>query len=145
MKLFAPIAIAVISIAPLFAHDSSEHGHSHTHGAPLRLRAQAKPLPTPSAAPAASSTPPAGNGTLMAASFSPFKPNVRFYNDASYFYVESDSMPDATLMPTPMVGITAFSSAGKLPMVAMASRRVSGVGLGLKTNVPVGKRGSMAR
>ena len=53
-------------------------------------------------------TAPAGNGALMAASFAPFKPRVRFYNDASYFFIESDSMPDATLMPTPMVGITAW-------------------------------------
>jgi hypothetical protein len=52
-------------------------------------------------------TPP-GNAALMQASFGAFKPGVRIYNDASYFYVESDSMPDATLMPTPMVGITAW-------------------------------------
>ena len=44
----------------------------------------------------------------MQASFGAFRPNVRIYNDANYFYVESDSMPDATLMPTPMVGITAW-------------------------------------
>ena len=53
-------------------------------------------------------SPPAGNGSLMIASFAPFRPTVRFYNDGTYFYVEGDSMPDATLMPTPMVGITAW-------------------------------------
>ncbi|MDH4445371.1 MAG: DUF1566 domain-containing protein [Akkermansiaceae bacterium] len=52
-------------------------------------------------------TPP-GNAALMQASFGAFQPGVRIYNDASYFYVESDSMPDATLMPNPMVGITAW-------------------------------------
>ena len=52
-------------------------------------------------------TPP-GNGALMQASFGAFKPGVRIYNDANYFYVESDSMPDPILMPTPMVGITAW-------------------------------------
>lgn len=51
---------------------------------------------------------PTGNGQLMQASFGAFRPNVRIYNDASYFYVESDSMPDAALMPTPMVGITSW-------------------------------------
>jgi arylsulfatase A-like enzyme len=59
---------------------------------------------------------PAGNGALMAASFVPFKPGVRFYNDASYFFVESDSMPDATLMPTPMVGITAWQQQLPIPV-----------------------------
>ncbi len=59
---------------------------------------------------------PAGNGALMSASFSPFKPNVRFYNDANYFYVEGDSMPDATLMPNPMVGITAWQQQLPIPV-----------------------------
>lgn len=36
-------------------------------------------------------SPPAGNGSLMIASFAPFRPMVRFYNDAAYFYVEGDS------------------------------------------------------
>ncbi len=48
------------------------------------------------------------NGTLMAESFAPFKPSVRFYWDSNSFYVESDSMPNATLMPNPMVGITSW-------------------------------------
>jgi len=57
---------------------------------------------------AAASVAPPGNAALMQASFGTFKPGVRIYNDALYFYVESDSMPDATLMPSPMVGITAW-------------------------------------
>jgi arylsulfatase A-like enzyme len=59
---------------------------------------------------------PAGNGTLMSASFSPFKPNVRFYNDAAYLYVESDSMPDAAFMPNPMVGITSWQQQLPIPI-----------------------------
>jgi hypothetical protein len=50
----------------------------------------------------------AGNGALMAGSFAPFKPKVRYYWDSTSFYVESDSMPSATLMPSPMVGITSW-------------------------------------
>ncbi len=61
-------------------------------------------------------SPPAGNGLLMTASFGAFRPGVRVYNDANYFYVESDSMPDATLMPTPMVGITAWQQQLPIPV-----------------------------
>ena len=53
-------------------------------------------------------TAPAGNGTLMAASFGPFKPKVRFYWDSTYFYEESDGMPDRALAPNLMVGITSW-------------------------------------
>lgn len=53
-------------------------------------------------------TPPSGNGTLMAATFAPLRPAVRYYWDSSYFYVEGDNMPDRTLMPNLMVGITAW-------------------------------------
>jgi len=50
----------------------------------------------------------ADNRALLISSFDPLKPNVRTYWDASSFYVEGDSMPSATLMPTPMVGITSW-------------------------------------
>ena len=50
----------------------------------------------------------ADNRALMISSFEPLKPKVRYYWDASSFYVEGDSMPGATLMPTPMVGITSW-------------------------------------
>ena len=44
----------------------------------------------------------------MAASFGPFKPKVRFYWDSTYFYEESDGVPDRTLAPNLMVGITSW-------------------------------------
>lgn len=59
---------------------------------------------------------PAGNGSAMVASFAPFKPGVRFFWDASSFYVESDSMPDAALMPNIMVGITAWQQQIPIPV-----------------------------
>ena len=59
---------------------------------------------------------PAGNGTLMTASFSPFKPRVRLYNDGTYFYVEGDNVPDPAIMPAPMVGITAWQQQIPLPV-----------------------------
>ena len=60
--------------------------------------------------------PGTGNVALMFSSFEPFKPGVRVYNDANYFYVEGDSFPDATLMPTPMVGITAWQQQLPIPV-----------------------------
>ena len=60
-------------------------------------------------------TPPAGNGTLMAASFAPLKPNLRTYWDSTYFYVECDNMPDRIMMPNLMVGITAWQQQIPLP------------------------------
>ena len=105
MKLFAPIAIAVFSIAPLFAHDSSEHDHSHTHGAPLRLLAQAKPLPTPRTAPAASSAP------LQAAPFVLFAPAVKTRWDERILFVEGNGIPAHNMM----VGITAWQQQVPLP------------------------------
>ena len=50
----------------------------------------------------------ADNRALMISSFEPMKPKVRYYWDASSFYVEGDSMPSSTLMPSPMVGITSW-------------------------------------
>ena len=38
-------------------------------------------------------SPPAGNGTLMAASFAPFKPKVRYNWDGTTFFVEGDNTP----------------------------------------------------
>lgn len=62
---------------------------------------------------------PAGNGALMAASFAPFKPKVRFYWDASTFYEESDNMPDN--MPNRMVGITSWQQQIPLPVAYFAN------------------------
>lgn len=64
-------------------------------------------------------TAPAGNGALMAASFAPFKPKVRFYWDATTFYEESDNMPDN--MPDRMAGITAWQQQIPLPAAYFAS------------------------
>ena len=60
-------------------------------------------------------TAPAGNGALMSSSFTPFRPKVRFYWDSTYFYEESDSMPDRSLMPNLMVGITSWQQQIPLP------------------------------
>ncbi len=60
-------------------------------------------------------TAPAGNGALMSSSFTPFRPKVRFYWDSTYFYEESDSLPDRTLMPNLMVGITSWQQQIPLP------------------------------
>ena len=58
---------------------------------------------------------PAGNGALMATSFAPFKPKVRYYWDGAYFYTESDGIPDRTRMPNLMVGITSWQQQVPLP------------------------------
>ena len=60
-------------------------------------------------------TAPAGNGTLMVSSFTPFKPKVRFYWDSTYFYAESDGIPDRTRQPNLMVGITSWQQQVPLP------------------------------
>ena len=57
----------------------------------------------------------ADNSALMAASFAPFKPKVRYYSDSTYFYEESDGMPSRTLMPNLMVGITSWQQQVPLP------------------------------
>ena len=62
---------------------------------------------------------PAGNGALMAASFAPFKPKVRYYSDPTTFYVESDNMSDG--MPNRMVGITTWQQQVPLPVAWFAS------------------------
>lgn len=64
---------------------------------------------------------PAGNGVLMASTFQPFKPNVRFYWDSAYFYEESDSMPDPVQMPNIMVGITSWQQQLPIPAAYFAS------------------------
>lgn len=56
----------------------------------------------------------------IAASFAPFKPKVRTTWDASYFYEESDGLPDRTLMPNLMVGITAWNQQIPLPAAFFA-------------------------
>jgi arylsulfatase A-like enzyme len=62
---------------------------------------------------------PSGNGALMAASFAPFKPKVRYYWDGTTFYEESDNMPDN--MPNRMYGITSWQQQVPLPVAYFAS------------------------
>jgi hypothetical protein len=112
MNLRTPLAVFFLgSAAALQAHDGS-------HGSPLldAMIAEYKaaqgsqgaltPLPA---------TAPAGYGASMAASFGTFKPRVRFYWDATTFYLESDNVPNPALMPTPMVGITSWQQQIPLP------------------------------
>ena len=61
-------------------------------------------------------TAPAGNGALMAASFAPFKPHVRYDWDGAFLYLQGDGVPDRTLMPNPMVGITSWQQHIPLPI-----------------------------
>ncbi len=63
---------------------------------------------------AAAALPPSGNGLLMAASFAPFKPKVRFNWDSSTFFLESDNMPEG--MPNRMFGITTWQQ--QVPIAA---------------------------
>ncbi|MBX7207282.1 MAG: YHYH protein [Verrucomicrobiaceae bacterium] len=58
-------------------------------------------------------TAPSGNGALMAASFAPFRPKVRFFWDGTTFYEESDNMPDN--MPNRMTGISSWQQQIPLP------------------------------
>ncbi len=65
-------------------------------------------------------TAPTGNGALMAASFTPFKPKVRFYWDGTTFYEESDNTPDPAMMPNLMVGITSWQQQVPVPAAYFA-------------------------
>jgi len=103
------ITLAATITAGAFAHPpeaSDEHQHLDEPPALLSMLACAAPP---------------GNGALMAASFAPFRPNVRFYWDASYFYEESDSMPTSTLMPNIMTGITAWQQQLPVPTAYFGS------------------------
>jgi Protein of unknown function (DUF1566)/Abnormal spindle-like microcephaly-assoc'd, ASPM-SPD-2-Hydin/YHYH protein/Putative Ig domain len=75
------------------------------------------------AAPAAAAavTTASTRAALMAASFSVFKPKVRYYWDDTYFYEESDGIPDRTMMPNLMVGITAWNRQVPMPASYFAS------------------------
>lgn len=58
---------------------------------------------------------PCGNGELLAASFAAFQPKVRVYWDDEFFYEESEGLPDTSLMPDLMVGITSWQQQIPLP------------------------------
>ena len=63
--------------------------------------------------------PPVGNGTLMSASFAPFKPKVRFNWDGTKFFVEGDNTPDG--LPNRMAGITSWQQQIPLPVAYFAN------------------------
>ena len=64
--------------------------------------------------------PPAGNGSLMQASFEPFMPKVRTYWDGTTFFVESDNTGGSN-MPNKMVGITTWQQQVPIPTAYFAS------------------------
>lgn len=65
-----------------------------------------------------SALPPAGNGLLMAASFAPFKPKVRYNWDGTTFFLESDNTPEG--MPNKMFGITTWQQQVPIPAAYFA-------------------------
>lgn len=65
-----------------------------------------------------SALPPAGNGLLMAASFAPFKPKVRYNWDSTTFFLESDNTPEG--MPNKMFGITTWQQQVPIPAAYFA-------------------------
>ena len=71
----------------------------------------------------------------MASSFAPFKPNVVYYWDDTYFYVESDGMPDEVNMPSPMVGITSWQQ--QLPMPSAYFSSITRNGLSNVWRIPL--------
>lgn len=87
--------------------------HGHMIGDPSHDGAG---MTTASVIQPASVTAPAGNGSLLTASFSPFKPKVCISWDTNYFYVESDGFPDRVIMPDLMVGITSWQQQIPLPV-----------------------------
>ncbi len=100
-KFGLPFLIAIAVSAPVVS--------AHIIGNPAHDGTTVSPSKSSSQSPVRNFyTPPAGNGTLMTSSFTPFKPKVRFYWDSTYFYEESDGMPDRALMPNLMVGITSW-------------------------------------
>lgn len=62
-----------------------------------------------------SGAPIPGNGSLMEASFAPFRPKVRVFWDATNFYAESDNMPSVAIMPNLMVTITSWQQQVPIP------------------------------
>jgi hypothetical protein len=92
---FLALGLALCAHLPTQAHTPD----------PGALAAPAWPGDGPAMAAATAGT--SARTALMAATFAPFKPKVRFYWDDAFFYEESDGFPDRTLMPHLMVGITA--------------------------------------
>ncbi len=102
--LFAALALCVSGFQEIRAHEAD----AGASGAPAWFGN--------ASGPAAALGEGSPRAALMAASFAPFKPKVRFYWDDTFFYEESDGFPDRTLMPNLMVGITAWNQ--QVPMTA---------------------------
>lgn len=110
LRFLLAIAFGHLHISVGLAHDlSALGGPVQTWFAPPRA------APPPSDGTATADSVSCANGALMATSFAPFKPKVRYYWDDAYFYEESDGMPDTALMPNLMVGITAWQQQIPLP------------------------------
>lgn len=84
-------------------HDHRQHGDARSD------------MPPPTLAGLLACGAPAGNGALMAETFAPFRPAVRFCWDSNFLYEESDSMPDPLLMPNVMSGITSWQQQVPVP------------------------------
>lgn len=122
VKIFAHIVEVSACLAlctPAFAHDEHTHDHAHAHHAE-DVRRDIPPV-LPPVLPMVACAPPPGSGALMVRSFAPFRPDVRFYWDATKFYVESDSMPNSTTMPNIMVGITSWQQQIPVPTAYFAA------------------------
>ncbi len=119
----------------LRAHLLEEFMHKAGVDKPSKVRPKEKPLPKTLKRPvqvaafsafdissfltASATLPPAGNGLLMQASFTPFEPKVRTCWDGTTFFVESDNTP--LNMPNRMVGITTWQQQIPLPTAYFAS------------------------
>jgi len=121
MKTPLPCLLAAVALvlAPSLASAHSLGDDGHDHGPPL-----ARPgFDTPLLRLLAATTLPPGSGTAsmsaaevtlanrMASICGPFAPRVRTRSDGTFLYVESDAMPDHSMM----VGITAWQQQVPLP------------------------------
>lgn len=115
-QLIFAVALCQLSVGLSVAHDLSAIGGAQptwfgvSQAALPQTKASAKDL-------SASCV----NGAQIATSFAPFKPKVRFYWDDAYFYEESDNLPDRTMMPNLMVGITSWQQQIPVPAAYFAS------------------------
>ena len=133
-----PLATA-LAVASAYAHPLTADDRAMIAALLHPTSAQTPTTPTANGTPPTAAATPAGYGATMAASFGAFKPRVRCYWDATTFYIESDNVPDPTLMPTPMVGITSWQQQVPLPTSYFSSttnpeRDAGSIGFG-KSNV----------
>lgn len=108
-----PVFAALVLVL-LHAQKSDAHMLSSLGASGSQIGAAGTMQPT-------SMTLPAGNGLLLSNCFAPFRPQVRFCWDNTYFYVESDGYPNRALMSNLMVGITSWQQQIPLPASYFAS------------------------